>query len=699
MNESPRTPNRLIHETSPYLKQHAYNPVDWFPWGEEALAKAKLLDRPIFLSIGYSACHWCHVMEHESFEDPEVGRILSEHFISIKVDREERPDLDQIYMTAVQLLTQHGGWPMSVFLTPGLEPFYGGTYFPPTDRHGLPAFKKLVTALAEAWKNRRTEIATNAVQIVAGIQESMQLAPPADAAKGADAERIYAEALLRNAGRTLQRAFDTVHGGFGRAPKFPHPMELRLLLRIAYRFGDDSALEMVTKSLDHMAMGGIYDQLGGGFHRYSTDERWLAPHFEKMLYDNALLTMAYLEAYQVTNNEYYREIVEETLAYVLREMTSPDGAFYSTQDADSEGVEGKFFVWTLAEIEKLLGPADAKLFASVYDVTALGNWEGHNILHLSRGLDVEARMLSIPIDELKARLKRCSDKLLAERSKRIWPGRDEKVLTAWNGLMIASFAKAAQVLENPAYAQAATRAADFLLTTMRRADGRLYRTTLGNVPPKLNGYLEDYAYLADALVTLYEATFEPRWIASAVELSGILYTQFWDETDGGFFFTSRDHETLIARNKDPHDNATPSGNSMAVCALLRLAKLTSDGHLAEMAERTLHLFGGLMGRSPMAAGQMLCALDFKFGPVKEIAVVGDAKNAEVIEVLRHLRRPFRPNQVVAWKATGSEEALPLLKDRSALGNVTTYVCEDFTCQAPIIGAKALQEQLASSRLR
>ncbi|MSQ96950.1 MAG: thioredoxin domain-containing protein [Gemmataceae bacterium] len=679
-------PNRLLHETSPYLKQHAHNPVDWFPWGEEALRQAKELDRPIFLSIGYSACHWCHVMEHESFEDPAVGKILGEHFISIKVDREERPDLDQIYMTAVQLLTQHGGWPMSVFLTPDLKPFYGGTYFPPTDRHGLPAFKNLVAALADAWKNRRAEIDSSSANIVNAVQESMRLDPAAGAPQ--TGERVFAEALLRNAGHSLQRAFDTVHGGFGRAPKFPHPMELRLLLRIAKRFGDDSALEMVTKSLDQMALGGIYDQLGGGFHRYSTDERWLAPHFEKMLYDNALLSMAYLEAYLVTGNDFYRAIVEETLAYVLREMTSPDGAFYSTQDADSEGVEGKFFVWTLAEIQTVLGPDDAKFFASIYDVTAAGNWEGHNILHLSRPLDIEGKMLPMPIDDLKARVQRCKDKLFAVRSQRIWPGRDEKILTAWNALMIASFAKAAQVLEKPEYAQAATRAADFLLTRMRRADGRLFRTTLGAAPPKLNGYLEDYAYLADALVTLYEATFEPRWIASALQLSDILFTQFWDEADGGFYFTSRDHEMLIARNKDPHDNATPSGNSMAVIALLRLAKLTGDAHLAEMAERTLHLFGGLMGRSPMAAGQMLNALDFHLGPVKEIAVVGDAKNAEVIEVLRLLRRPFRPNQVVAWKAKDGDGGVSLLKDRVALGEVTTYVCEKFACQAPIVGAKA-----------
>jgi uncharacterized protein YyaL (SSP411 family) len=689
MTDTTRQPNRLIHETSPYLKQHAHNPVDWHPWGEEALNKAKQLDRPIFLSIGYSACHWCHVMEHESFEDPEVGKILNEHFISIKVDREERPDLDQIYMTAVQLLTQHGGWPMSVFLMPDLQPFYGGTYFPPEDRHGMPSFKRLILALADAWKNRRQEIAGNAVQITAGIQESMKL----ETAPG-----TLSDELLRGAGNILRRIFDPRHGGFGRAPKFPHPMELRLLLRIVRRFNDESALDMATKTLDHMAMGGMYDQLGGGFHRYSTDERWLVPHFEKMLYDNALLSVAYLEAYQSTHKEFYREITEETLAYVLREMTSSEGAFHSTQDADSEGVEGKFFVWTRAEVEKVLGVEDANLFCSIYDVTGIGNWEGHNILYLSRSLDIEAKLQQIPLDQLKQHLQRCKEKLFEARSKRVWPGRDDKILTAWNALMINAFAKAAQVLEKPQYAQAAVRAADFLLTKMRREDGLLYRTTLSGAAPKLNAYLEDYAYLVDALVTLYETTFEHRWIASALSLAKVMIDQFWDEQEGGFFYTGKDHETLIARNKDPHDNATPSGNSMAVIGFLRLAKLTGNRDLFEKAERTLRLFRKLMSASPTAAGQMLNALDYYLGPVQEIAVVGEPTHPEVIEVLRLIRQPFRPHQVVAWKAQTDtppelEALIPLLKDRHAQGAATTYICENFTCRTPIVGARALQESL------
>ena len=689
MSTQSSQPNRLIHETSPYLKQHAYNPVDWYPWGSEALEQAKKLDRPIFLSIGYSACHWCHVMEHESFEDLEVAKLLNDYFISIKVDREERPDLDQIYMTAVQILTQHGGWPMSVFLTPALQPFYGGTYFPPVDRYGMPSFKRLLVALKEAWQNRRQEVDHSASQITQGIQEAMKL--EAD-------DGVLSVDLLHNARHLLERTFDPRHGGFGRAPKFPHPMDLRLLLRIARRFDNAAALDMVKTTLDHMAQGGMYDQLGGGFHRYSTDERWLVPHFEKMLYDNALLSVAYLEAHQVTGSAFYREIAAETLDYVSREMTAPSGAFYSTQDADSEGVEGKFFVWSRQEIETVLGPDDANLFCSVYNVTGAGNWEGHNILHLSRSLEIEAKMQRVPETELKQRLQSCKQKLLEVRSRRVWPGRDEKVLTAWNALMVNAFARAAAVLDNPGYAQAATRAADFLLTVMRRPDGRLYRTTFAGAQPKLNAYLEDYAYLIDALVSLYETTFEPRWITVALSLAKIMMEQFWDEKEGGFFYTAADHESLIARSKVPHDNATPSGNAMAVTALLRVGKLTGNTELLAKAEQTLRLFRNLMSRSPAAAGQMLIALDFYLGPTQEIVVVGEAANPEVIEVLRFLRQTFRPNQVLAWKAQTDtpkelEELLPILKDRSAQGAATTYVCENFTCQAPIVGAQALREVL------
>jgi uncharacterized protein YyaL (SSP411 family) len=682
--------NRLIAETSPYLRQHAHNPVDWYPWGEEALRRARELDRPIFLSVGYSACHWCHVMERESFEDAEVARVLNEHFVSIKVDREERPDLDQIYMTAVQLLTRHGGWPMSVFLTPDSQPFYGGTYFPPTDRHGLPSFRRVLLAVVDAWTNRKSELVAQARDLTGHIQQSMQVETQAG---GLD------ESLLRGAGNHLRHAFDPTYGGFGHAPKFPHPMDLRLLLRLATRFGDDAATQIVTTTLDHMARGGIYDQLGGGFHRYSTDTRWLVPHFEKMLYDNALLSITYLEAFQATGDALYRQIVEETLAYVAREMTSPQGAFYSTQDADSEGIEGKFFVWSRAEIEQELGAQEAELFCNIYDVTPEGNWEGHNILHRSRSDEQEARMLKLPVEDLRRHLFQSRQKLLGRREKRIKPGRDEKVLTSWNALMLGAFARAGAALQNRAFTTRAVGTADFLLMRMRSPEGRLYRTGLADADqPRLNGYLEDYAYLIEALVALYEATFEPRWITAARQLTDVLFEQFWDERNGGFFYTASDHERLISRSKDPHDNATPSGNAMAVTALLRLAALTGEKRIIERAERTLQLFRGMMAQMPAAAGQMLIALDFYVGPVAEIVVVGDHASAEVEQALQMLSRGFRPHQVLAWRGPAdsqAEQAVPLLAGRTAQGAVTTYICRNFTCEAPLVGLDALKKRLES----
>jgi uncharacterized protein YyaL (SSP411 family) len=681
--------NHLSRETSPYLRQHAHNPVDWYPWGEEALAKARQLDRPIFLSIGYSACHWCHVMEHESFEDPEVGQLLNEHFVSIKVDREERPDLDQIYMAAVQLLTRQGGWPMSVFLTPELKPFFGGTYFPPQDHYGRPGFKRLLRHLTQVWAEQRELVEQQAAQLVQGVQSMLRLEP---------GEGDLGPGLLRHAGSALSRSFDATYGGFGSAPKFPHALELRLLLRIAHRFDDSDALNMVRYTLDHMARGGMYDQLGGGFHRYSTDARWLVPHFEKMLYDNALLVPAYVEAFQITGEPYYRQIVEETLAYVLREMTSPEGPFYSTQDADSEGVEGRFFVWSAGEIEQILAGAEARLFSSVYGVSPEGNWEGHNILHLSRPLSQEARMLEIPEEELRQRLGQSRQKLLEVRKRRVWPGRDEKVLTSWNGLMIAAFAQSYQVLGDSAYLQAARRAAEFVLSRMRTSSGRLLRTCGAGADAKLNAYLEDYSFLSDALVTLYEASLEPRWLEASITVAEIMIKQFWDTAEGGFFYTGNDHEQLIARTKDPHDSSTPSGNSMAVTALLRLAKLTGRRDFLDKAEKTLHVFKPLLSTAPQAAAQMLNALDFYLGPVNEVVVAGDAAAEDTREVLRLLRQTFRPNQVLAFRPKSGvpqevEKMIPLLAGRTPAGAVTTFMCRDFSCEAPIVGVEALKARL------
>ncbi len=691
MSQAPQFTNRLAQETSPYLRQHAHNPVDWFPWGEEALARARDLERPIFLSIGYSACHWCHVMEHESFEDPEIGNILNDNFVSIKVDREERPDLDQVYMAFVQRATGHGGWPMSVFLTPEAQPFFGGTYFPPDERYGgqMPSFRRVLLSVIDWWQGRRDEVKKSARVVTHELRNVLRLEPqPGD----------LDPSLLSRVTEQLARAFDAREGGFGSQPKFPHPTELRLLLRVARRFDDKQALDMARLTLDKMAMGGMYDQLGGGFHRYSTDAHWLVPHFEKMLYDNALLSLTYLEAFQATGEPFFREVVEETLAYVRREMTSPEGPFYSTQDADSEGEEGKFFVWSAKETESILGSELATVFNYVYDITPAGNWEGHNILHRSKTYEQSARLMKIDEADLRRLLNEAKGRLFDVRSHRIWPGRDEKVLTAWNGLMIAAHAQAAQALDEPAYAKAAVRAADFILRTMRMPDGRLYRTWSQGSAPKLNGYLEDYAYFLDALVSVYETTFEPRWIESALDVAGVMVEQFWDEAEGGFYYTGRDHEQLIARTKDPHDNATPSGNSMAVTALLRLAKLTGRADLRDKAERTLRLFRGIMEASSMAAAQMLIAYDFDLGPVKEYAIVGDPANDETKRVLRAIRGGFQPHKVVALKSPGDDQAdgvLPLLAGKTAGGVVTTYVCENFTCSAPLVGVTTAEQALAT----
>ena len=681
--------NHLADETSPYLRQHAHNPVDWYPWGAAALARARELDRPIFLSIGYSACHWCHVMEHESFEDPKIGQLLNDNFVSIKVDREERPDLDQIYMTAVQLLTQQGGWPMSVFLTPELKPFFGGTYFPPDQRYGRPSFENVLSAVADAWKNRRQAVAETAEQLTQNIQTATQVeVDPGE----------LSDKLLRNAAEHMRQRFDARYGGFGHAPKFPHPMDLRVLLRVWKRFGDDTALSMATKTLDGMAMGGMYDHLGGGFHRYSTDERWLVPHFEKMLYDNALLTIAYLEAFQATGNPFYREVIEETLEYVAVEMTNPNGGFFSTQDADSEGVEGKFFVWSQTQIEEILGPDVAKVFCPIYDVTPEGNWEGHNILNRARGLDAEAKMLGMPEPDLRKLLADARAKLLEVRGARIWPACDQKVLTSWNALMMTALARAGQALERSDFIARGLAALDYVANHLMTPEGRLLRTCGAGSKPKLAAYLEDYAFLLDAMVALYEASWMGTCLSMALRLADVMIEQFWDAAEGGFFFTAKDHETLIARTKDLHDSSIPSGNGTAATALLRLAKLSGRDDLRDKAVRTLQLCRSLMERSPLAAGQLLLALDFHLGPVEEIVIVGDPRVEETKKVLAALHGKFRPHHVLAtsfvsagddpdWD-TSVEETMPVLKGKTALGEVTTYVCRDYACQTPLVGAEA-----------
>jgi hypothetical protein len=686
MTAQTRVANRLAAETSPYLRQHAHNPVDWYPWGAEALGRAKAEDKPIFLSIGYSACHWCHVMEHESFEDEATARVMNEHFVNIKVDREERPDLDQIYMNAVVALTGHGGWPMSVFLTPDLRPFYGGTYFPPEDRHGLPSFQRVLLSVADGWRHRRQDLLRGAAQLTEHLRQ--------EAAAAAPAGEPTAE-LIRHAADVLEAAFDPRHGGFGRAPKFPHALELRLLLRAWKRFSDDQALAAVRLTLDKMAQGGLYDHLGGGFHRYSTDARWLVPHFEKMLYDNALLAITYLEAYQATGEAFYRRVAEETLAWVARDMTSPEGGFYSTLDADSDGEEGKYYVWSAREVDEILG-ADAELFKDVYDVTAGGNWEGHSILNRSKTDEQDARLHGVDAGELRVRLTEAKRRLLAARERRTPPGRDEKVLTAWNGLMIGAFAQAAQVLGG-GYDGIAERSAEFVLTRLRAPDGRLLRTYSSPGPAKLNAYLEDYAFMIDALVSLYEATLKARWLSAAQELAGLMLDQFADPA-GGFYFVGKDHEPLIVRGKDPHDGSVPSGNSVAATALLRLARLTGREDLDKAAAGTLRHFAGPMSESPAAFGQMLIAADFYLGPVQEFAVIGDRGSPMTADALSLIRQGFRPNKVVAW-GDGSPDttAVPLVAGKTTPpGEVSVYVCERFACRAPLVGLGALRDWLVQA---
>jgi uncharacterized protein YyaL (SSP411 family) len=673
--------NRLANETSPYLVQHAENPVDWYPWGEEALRKARDEEKPIFLSIGYSACHWCHVMAHESFEDEGVAAVLNEHFISVKVDREERPDLDQIYMTAVQALTGRGGWPMSVFLTPMGQPFYGGTYFPPAPRYGMLSFRQVLEAIADAWQHRRDELVEGGQRLVEAIQRQGQIGP---GAQGGDLK----EDTLDSAFRALQEGFDRRHGGWGEAPKFPQPMVLEFLLRYHHHSGNDDVLEMVTRTLVAMARGGMYDQLGGGFHRYSVDERWLVPHFERMLYDNAQLARVYLHAWQVTGNGFFRTITEEILDYVVREMTDAEGGFYSTQDADSEGEEGKFFVWTPDEIRDVLGD-EAKAFMATYGVTPGGNFEGKNILKFVGDLEQRHALAS------------ARHTLFEAREERIHPGRDEKVLTSWNGLMLAAFAEAARTLDRDDYRLVAERNADFLLRELRQENGRLLRTwkrrpehAEGAAEAKLNGYLEDYSYLIEGLLELYQTTFDSRWFLAAKELAETVIAHF-QAPNGGFFDTSDDHESLITRPRDLQDNATPSGNAMATTVLLKLAGLTNEVRYVDIAHEALAQMESMMAQYPLGFGQWLQALSYTLAKPKEIAIVGDPDSADTQALLRIARDGYRPFQVIALGAQDTQAAaIPLLQDRGLVkGRAAAYVCRDFTCQAPITEQEVLEVQL------
>ncbi len=687
--------NRLIDETSPYLLQHAHNPVEWHPWSEEALAKAKAEDKPIFLSIGYAACHWCHVMAHESFEDATTAQLMNDLFVNIKVDREERPDLDSIYMNAVVGLTGGGGWPMSVFLTPDGQPFYGGTYFPPTPRYGMPAFREILQAVASAWETRRDEVLQSSASITSYLRQATEFTGE---------HQPLAAATLRTATQNLSRAYDRANGGWGGAPKFPQPMALEFLLRRYVQAPDDDLRAVIDRTLIAMAHGGMYDQLGGGFHRYSTDAHWLVPHFEKMLYDNSQLARVYLHAWQTLGDPAYRRVTREILDYVLREMTHPGGGFYSTQDADSEGVEGKFFLWTIDETRSILAD-EAILFNEIYGVTPTGNFQeqhlppGQNILSIITEAEDVARQKGVPLDQLDRILAEARRKLFDTRERRVKPGRDEKILAAWNGLMLAAFAEAARdrSLGERAeiYRAAAERSAEFVLRQMRASNGRLLRTWKDG-QAKLNGYLEDYACVIDGLLELYQTTFAEQWFVAARELSDVMLQHFADPA-GGFFDTSDDHETLVTRPKDLQDNAVPSGNAMAVTVLLKLAAFTGEDRYYHHAESLLGALQPALTQSPLGFAQWLIALDFALSSPKEIALVGDQPSTDVQALLGVIRTGYRPHQVVALGMLRADwtSAIPLLRDRPAVDHqATAYVCVRFACQRPTTDPQVLARQLA-----
>jgi uncharacterized protein YyaL (SSP411 family) len=677
--------NRLIHETSPYLLQHAHNPVDWYSWGEEALAKARAEDKPIFLSIGYSACHWCHVMEHESFENSATAALMNELFVNIKVDREERPDLDAIYMDAVQAMTGQGGWPMSVWLTPDGQPFHGGTYYPKEPRYGMPSFEQVLRAVDETYRTQRERVEGQAQRLTAMLQRTASLTAAAGGEIGTD---VLVEALQQ-----MRQYFDEEDGGFGSQPKFPQPMTLDFALSQYARTHDLDALYMVELTLEKMAKGGIYDQLGGGFHRYSVDGYWLVPHFEKMLYDNAQLLRTYLHAWQVTVRPLYRRVLDETIDYVLREMTSPEGGFYSTQDADSEGHEGKFFVWTPAEIEAVLDSHTAAIFETYYGVSERGNFEGKNILSIVRTPENVAERFRISVSEVEQALASARFKLFQAREQRVKPARDEKVLTEWNGLMIHALAECGVVLGRSDALQAAVKAADFILRQMSQEDGKLLRSYKDG-RARLNAYLEDYAALIRGLLALYEATFELRWLGEATRLAQIMFEQFHDAENGGFYQTGIDHESLVARRKDVVDNAIPSGNSLAAEVLLRLGTfLDKDSYRREVG-RIVLMLKDAMARQPTGFGRMLSVLDGYLAPSQEIAVVGDREDEAAQALLSVVRRRYLPHTVVAGKQPGEESMLPLLQGRDLLnGRAAAYVCENYACRLPVTTAEELERLL------
>ena len=677
--------NRLSRETSPYLLQHAHNPVDWYPWADEAFEKAKSENKPILLSIGYSACHWCHVMEHESFENEKIAALMNELFVNIKVDREERPDLDEIYMNAVQMLTGRGGWPMTMFLTPDRKPFYGGTYFPPEDRQGMPGFPRILMGVSQAYRERPEDVQKSVSQILTALQRM---------AESQETSKNLSPAVVAAGAENIARAYDSDNGGLGQAPKFPNAGVYELFLRHYSHSKNERFLEMVIHTLTKMGQGGIYDHLGGGFHRYSVDAKWLVPHFEKMLYDNAQLVRIYANAYTISREPLFKSIVEETVGYLFREMLDPKGGFYSTQDADSEGEEGKFFVWTAEEINRVIGESEGEIFCRMYDVGEPGNFEGKSILHPILTVDQAGKLFRKEPRDIEAIVARAKEKLFAEREKRVKPFRDEKIITAWNGLMLSGLAEAIKLSENPAWIDAAARTVEFIFSDMAR--GGLLLHTHKDGQSKLLGYLDDYAFLAVGLLDLYEAVLDRTYLDRAIQLTDVLLREFWDERDGGFFFTGKSHEPLISRAKPVFDASIPSGNAMATQLLLRLHHLTGDDRYRTPTEKILRSYYDAMESQPFGFAHMLCVLDFYLQGAKEIVIVGNLAESGVKELIAQVNATYLPNKVLQLARPGTALAAisPLLQGKSQVdGKPTAYVCQNFTCSAPVTSRNELQALL------
>jgi len=687
------SPNRLISEKSPYLLQHAYNPVNWYPWGPEAFERADKEDKPIFLSIGYSTCHWCHVMEKESFEDLEVATLMNGVFVCIKVDREERPDIDSAYMTVCQMMTGSGGWPLTIIMTPDKKPFFAATYIPKETRFGRSGIKDLIFRIEELWKTHREETIRSAEKVVNVFKQATSGSPGDD----------LGETTLRMAYEQLSRNYDEQHGGFGNAPKFPTPHNLLFLLRYWKRKGDEQILRMVEKTLTSMRRGGIYDHIGFGFHRYATDKRWLIPHFEKMLYDQVLLSMAYTEAYQSTaGKKEYEQTAREILTYVLRDMTDAEGGFYSAEDADSEGEEGKFYLWSEEEIGHILATKEAELFTKVFNIERDGNFQeeatekrtGKNILHLKKSLDEISSELRIPSEELYKRLEETRAKLFAAREKRIHPHKDDKILTDWNGLMIAALAKGAQVFDEPQYEKAARQSAHFVFTKMFDANGRLYHRYRDG-EAAIPAFLDDYAFMIWGLLELYETTLEPIYLQRALDLNTTLLRHFWDHQKGGFYFTADDADTILVRKKEIYDGAIPSGNSVSMLNLLRLARLTANTGFEAKAAQIVRAFSEKLSEAPFAYTQMMVALDFTIGPSYEVVIVGNRHAEDTKAMFKALRNAFIPNKVVLYRPADEEASditriAEFTKDFvSKEGKATAYVCKNYTCELPTTDAQKM----------